>query len=56
MDEKILVANIGYVFAYKDDNGKEVILGNMLYLGKQDDGSRYYEIEIKEDKENDRQD
>ena len=33
------------VFAYKDSKGKEFILSNQLYLGKNDDGSRYYEVD-----------
>lgn len=39
------VANEGKVFAYKDSNGEEIVLGSILYLGKNDDGSRYYEID-----------
>lgn len=41
----IKIATEGKVFAYKDENNNEVILGNELYLGKNDDGSRYYEID-----------
>ncbi len=40
-----LKANEGKVFAYKDENGNEVILGEELFLGVEDDGSRYYEID-----------
>ena len=58
------IASKGKVFAYRDEKGEEIILGNILYLGINDDGSRYYEIpdpslqenqEIKEE-EHDRQD
>lgn len=52
---KIINASEGKVFAYKDEQGQEIILGSTLYLGINDDGSRYYEIEIKEE-EHDRQD
>ena len=52
---KTLKASEGKVFAYKDEQGNEIILGSILYLGVNDDGSRYYEIEIKEE-EHDRQD
>lgn len=45
-------ASEGKVFAYKDNEGKEIILGSILYLGVNDDGSRYYEIdEPEEEKE-----
>lgn len=45
-------ASEGKVFAYKDQNGEEIILGSTLYLGINDDGSRYYEVEeMKEDGE-----
>ena len=40
---KTLTASKGKVWAYKEGD-EEVILGNILYLGKNDDGSRYYEI------------
>ena len=53
---KIIHASEGKVFAYKDEQGQEIVLGQTLYLGINDDGSRYYEIEIKEYEENDRQD
>lgn len=43
-------ASEGKVFAYKDQNGEEIVLGNVLYLGINDDGSRYYEVD--EPKEN----
>ena len=55
MNNKILIAEEGKVFAYKDKEGKENILGSILYLGKNDDGSRYYQIEeIKEVEQDDR--
>lgn len=38
-------ANEGKVFAYLDEDGNEVILGEELYLGVEDDGSRYYEVD-----------
>ena len=47
------VASKGKVFAYKDESGEEIILGSILYLGKNDDGSRYYEIEDPNYQEND---
>jgi hypothetical protein len=52
---RILKASEGKVFAYKDTQGQEIILGSIIYLGINDDESRYYEIEIKEE-EHDRQD
>lgn len=42
---KILVAQEGKIFAYKD-NDQEIILGNILYLGIDDNGLRYYEVDI----------
>lgn len=42
---KILNATPGKVFAYKDKDGREVILGQTLYLGINDNGSRYYEVD-----------
>ena len=41
---QILTAQLGKVWAYKDGN-EEIILGSILYLGKNDDGSRYYEVD-----------
>ena len=41
---KIKYAKEGYIFAYIDEKGEEIILGNTLFLGVNDDGSRYYEI------------
>ena len=38
-------AKEGKVFAYKNENNEEVLLGNILYLGCNDDGSRYYEVD-----------
>lgn len=40
---KTLIAQEGKVFAYKEGN-QEIILGSTLYLGINDDGSRYYEV------------
>ena len=51
----IKTAQPGKTWAYKDEQGQEIVLGSILYLGINDDGSRYYEIEIKEET-NDRQD
>jgi len=42
---KVMKASEGKVFAYKDEEGNEVILGAELYLGINDDGSRYYEVD-----------
>ena len=47
---KTLIAKEGKVWAYKE-NDQEIILGNTLYLGINDDGSRYYEIDKKEEVE-----
>lgn len=41
---KIKKASEGKVWAYKNDKGEEITLGRTLYLGIDDDGSRYYEI------------
>lgn len=41
----IKTASSGKVWAYKDQNNEEIILGSVLYLGKNDDGSRYYEVD-----------
>lgn len=42
---RILTAEVGKVFAYRDELGNEIILGDTLYLGKNDDGKRYYQID-----------
>lgn len=42
---RTMTASEGKVFAYKDENGEEIVLGSVLYLGINDDGSRYYEID-----------
>lgn len=47
---RIKQASEGKVFAYKNENGEEIILGSTLYLGINDDGSRYYEIDEPEEK------
>lgn len=44
-------ASEGKIFAYKDENDNIVELGSILYLGCNDDGSRYFEIENKEEEE-----
>lgn len=48
---KIISATKGKVFAYKNEKGEEIVLGETLYLGLNDDGSRYYEIDKKEEVE-----
>ena len=48
---KVMNASEGKVFAYKNKEGNEVVLGAVLYLGVNDDGSRYYEIDKPEPKE-----
>ena len=52
---KTLRASEGKVFAYKNENGEEIVLSEEIYLGKNDDGSRYYEIEkvVADDRHND---
>lgn len=44
MEIKTKTASDGKVFAYKE-NGVEIVLGQTLYLGLNDDGKRYYEID-----------
>lgn len=41
---KTITADTGKVFAYQE-NGTEIILGEKLYLGVNDDGTRYYQID-----------
>lgn len=41
---RIKRASEGNVWAYKDEKDKELVLGSILYLGKDDNGERYYEI------------
>lgn len=41
---KIKQASEGKVWAYME-NGQEIVLGSTLYLGKNDDGLRYYEVD-----------
>lgn len=48
---KVMNASEGKVFAYLDEEGNEVILGAELYLGVDDDGSRYYEVDAPEPEE-----
>lgn len=38
-------ASEGKVFAYKNEKDEEIVLGSTLYLGINDDGSRYYEVD-----------
>ena len=50
---RIKQASEGKIFAYKDSSGEEIKLGSILYLGVNDDGSRYYEVEeIKDGEDN----
>ena len=42
---KVKKASEGKVWAYKNDKGEEIVLGKTLYLGVDDDGSRYYETD-----------
>ena len=42
---KTMTAQEGKIFAYKDEKGEEILLGSELYLGINDDGSRYYEVD-----------
>lgn len=42
---KKLIASPGKVWAYRDQNNEELYLGSVLYLGKNDDISRYYEVD-----------
>ena len=46
---KIKTATIGKHFAYKDENDNIIELGSTLYLGVNDDGSRYFEVEDKQE-------
>ena len=48
---RTLIASEGKVWAYMED-GKEITLGSTLYLGKNDDGGRYYEIDDPNHQEN----
>lgn len=45
MNSTIKQASNNKLFAYKNAEGEEIILGERLYLGVNDDGSRYYEVE-----------
>ena len=42
---KVKKSSEGKVWAYKDKYNQEIILGNTIYLGKNDDESRYYEVD-----------
>lgn len=50
---KVKKSSEGKVWAYKNDKGEEITLGKTLYLGINDDGSRYYEIDKPQDKNDD---
>lgn len=50
---RIKQASDNKIWAYRDSSNKEVLLGSTLYLGKNDDGSRYYEIDKPQDKNDD---
>mgnify|MGYP003549530363 CR=1 FL=1 len=39
-----MIAKEGFVWAYKDGE-EEIRMGNTLYLGANDTGERYYEVE-----------
>lgn len=41
---RTLIASEGKVWAYMNGD-EEIVLGAVLYLGINDDGSRYYEID-----------
>lgn len=47
---RTLIAQEGKVFAYKEGD-REIVLGNIIYLGINDDGSRYYEIDLPQEEE-----
>lgn len=49
---KILTAEAGKIFAYKDEQGNEIPCGEMLYLGKNDKGERFYQIDKPAEVEN----
>lgn len=38
-------ASEGKIFAYKDEKGNEIQMSSILILGKNDDGTRYYQID-----------
>ena len=42
---KIKQASKGKIFAYKDENNVEQLLGSTLYLAKNDSGEQYYEVD-----------
>lgn len=46
---RIMTVQEGKTFAYKNEKDEEVILGSELYLGINDDGSRYYEVDKPEE-------
>ena len=42
---KVLIAQEGKTWAYMY-NDERIILGSKIYLGKNDDGSKYFEIDL----------
>lgn len=53
MELRKLIANEGYIWAFKDENGNEILLSNLLYLGKEDDGTKYYQVKKPEENNED---
>lgn len=49
MERRTLTAKEGKIFAFTGDNGEIVKLGSTLYLGINDDGSRYFEVDSEEE-------
>ena len=45
MNIRILRATEGRTFAYKNEQNEIIYLGPVVYLGVNDDGSRYFETE-----------
>lgn len=45
MNNKIIKASTGKIFAFKNDKNTITYLGSTLYLGVNDDGSRYFETD-----------
>lgn len=48
---RVLRAEEGKLFAFKDEEGKEIVVGKEIYLGINDNGERYYEIDESKDEE-----
>ena len=38
-------AHEGKVWAYKEKDGREIVMGRVIYLGSNDNGIGYYEID-----------